>query len=165
MLYDGDQKILVLIQITINKDHEIHYKELINFINKEEKKKRKKKNKGQKNKGKKIEEEEKKNEEKIAGKKKKEERMNKYQKFFWNLDNGLLNSFVFQWMTREKFPEIKKKTKKDLYELKDNRTFKIYWYHEELEQKLRYGHVIKAKFNNLKKKIIEKRLNDSENLR
>ena len=145
MLYDGDQKILVLIQITINKDHDIHYQELMDLINKEENEDKKKENKKGKKGTKKgkpeyIEEEEKKNEEKVEQKIEKQgNKKNKYQKFFEELDNSLVNSFVFQWMTRDKFPEIRNKTKLDHYKLKDHRSFKIYYYHEELYQKLRYG--------------------------
>ena len=36
MLYDSTQKLLVLIQITINKNHDIYYDELISYINQEE---------------------------------------------------------------------------------------------------------------------------------
>ena len=135
MLYDSTEKLLVLIQITINRNHDIYYEKLISYINQEEPV-RKFSKKGEKEE--KIEEE-KKHSEKMGEEPLKEEKKNKYQVFFCQLNKDLVMNFVYQWMTKEIFQEIEYRTKFNDITLKDGRHFKIFCQHKQLLEKLKSG--------------------------
>ena len=138
MLYDSTQKLLVLIQITINRDHDIYYDKLVSYINQEEQVIKLSK-KGEKEE--KIREE-KKNSGKMGEEQELRKEENKYQKFFCQLNNeDFVNTFVYQWMTKAIFKEIESKTKKNLIILKDKRPFWIFCHHRQLlEEKLKSGY-------------------------
>ena len=104
LLFDGFTKTIALFQITINENHEIHYLDIIGFINKDYQMK--------------LDDD---------GK-----RMKKYFDFFKELNPDLVKQFVFQWLTKMKFPAIEEKTKEKQYKLKDGRLFFIFCFSDQL---------------------------------
>lgn len=87
MVYDGDTQTMILIQITLDKNHEIHYDKIVSFI---------KNQKIQLKFGEKT------------------GFFKKYQLFFKQLNQlNLVKKYVFQWMTNKKFDELIKKSNKE----------------------------------------------------
>lgn len=88
MVYDGNTQNLILIKITIDKNHKIHYDKIVSFI-----------------KNQKIQL-------KIG---EKSGFFKKYELFFKLLiELKLVKTYTFQWMTNEKFEELINKSKKKI---------------------------------------------------
>lgn len=82
MVFDGKSKTLILVQITLNENHDIHYDEIISYIqnNPEEKK--------------------------IHANK------IKYLNFFQDINKfKLVDTIIFQWMTNKKYKKIEDSAK------------------------------------------------------
>ena len=81
MLYDGETQTLVLIQITIDKNHDIYYGQIEQMIQ---------------------------NQNIILG------GLSKYNDFFANLNKcHLVNKYVFQWMTDQKYDVLMKRSEEE----------------------------------------------------
>ena len=106
MLYDGETQILILIQITIDKNHEIHYDKIEDFI---------KNRPGQL---------------KIGEKK---DYFSKYILFFKELNKmKLVKKYVYQWMTNKIYDEIIKNSDKEKKKLEEQTILEIFPFHKDL---------------------------------
>jgi hypothetical protein len=109
MLYDPVTKTLILFQITINSNHDIHYDEIISFIKKEP-----------------IQ---------IKLEQLKTKMSQKYEKYFTFfreiIENKYVENFVFQWLTPQIFDNIVK-TAKNVNAIHKCEKLIVYGYHQLL---------------------------------
>lgn len=96
MIYDGETKNLILIQITINKNHDIHYDTLEKLIKSNDLQLK-------------------------PGERKKYEK----HKNFFQCIKELVSKYFFQWMTNKKYDELIQKSDKAKENMQDPNFFQI----------------------------------------
>lgn len=108
MLYDGDTQTLILFQITIDKNHKIHYDKIEHFI--------------------------KSNSEQLQLKiGEKKEYFDKYIRFFKELQNlKLVKKYIYQWMTNRIYDELIEKSHQEKKKLKEPTYLEIFPFHKNL---------------------------------
>ena len=109
MLYDPIAKVLILFQITINKNHDIHYEEIVKFIKHEPIQIKT-----------------------FENTKERRKLYDKYYHFFEEIiKKDYVQTCVFQWLINERYTEIEKS--KEVFNKKEKEhKLSIYCYHQEL---------------------------------